>query len=210
MRIRLVLRLGVAGLALSIVAACGRSTPAPAGDPAAAPASGTAAQATPTAPPSAAPTAAQAGQRSTATAVEFERLVELLPEVDGWRRSTPRGEQVVVGTLVSRAEASYEQDSRRVDLDITDSAFESLVLSPLTMFLGPSYSERSNGSYRRSAPIGGQPGFESWNDDTRRAEVTVVVAGRFVIHAEGLNVGNPDPVRAIVRAIDVSRLASLK
>ena len=83
-------------------------------------------------------------------------------------------------------------------------------MGPLTTYLAAGYSERTNEGYRKASPVGGHPAFETWNGDSRRAEVFVVVANRFVVQATGHNVDNAEPVRALAQAVDFSRLAALK
>jgi hypothetical protein len=186
--------------AVLTVAACGRATP-PAADAAA---------------PAASPSPTTASQKPAdpqppaGTAVEFEKLIALLPEASGWTRGTPRGEQVNMGTPVSHARAKYERGDGSVDLEITDSSFNQLVLSPLTMYLGAGFSEKTSDGYTKSARVSGHPGFEKWNHDAARAEIVVVVRNRFIVRGTGHNVENADPVRAIVRAVDFSRFAALK
>ena len=194
-------RLLLSTAAVVIVAACGRSAPP----------SGTAPAQTAIPTPSAAPAVQKpAASPPTADAVEFEKLIALLPDAPGWTRGTPRGEQVSMGVPVSFARAKYEKGDGSVDLEITDSSFNQLLLSPLTMYLGTGFSERSSEGYVKSAPIAGHPGFEKWNHSAARAEVAVVVGNRFIVRGTGHNVENADPVRAIVRAVDFSRFAQLK
>jgi hypothetical protein len=144
------------------------------------------------------------------TAVEFGRLIALLPEVNGWTRSKPKGEQVSVGGAMSVAKAEYQKGDASIDLEITDSSFNQLVLSPFTMFLAAGYSERSGNDYSKSSPIAGNPGFEKWTNGVRRGEVTVVVANRFIVQATGRNVDDIGPVRSLVKSVDLARLGSLK
>lgn len=144
------------------------------------------------------------------TAVAFETLIALLPPGNGWTRGKPKGEQVSVGGAMSVAKAEYQKGDASIDLEITDSSFNQLVLSPFTMFLAAGYSERSGDDYSKSAPVAGNPGFEKWTDSARRGEVTVVVANRFIVQATGRNVEDIGPVRSLVKTVDLGKLAVLK
>lgn len=146
----------------------------------------------------------------TATAVEFEKLMGLLPENASWTRTKPKGEQVFMGATMSKAEAEYQKGEATIDLEIVDSSFNQLVLSPITMFLTQGYSERSVEGYSRSVALSGHPGFEKWNHEAKRGEVTVVLGNRFIVQATGRNVDNIDPVKALVQAVDLRALAALK
>ncbi len=144
------------------------------------------------------------------TAVEFEKLIALLPEGNGWTRGKPKGEQVRAGGAMSHAKVEYQKGDASIDLEITDSSFNQLVLSPFTMFLAAGYSERSGNDYSKSSPISGNPGFEKWNDRDHRGEVTVVVGNRFIVQGIGRNVDSVHQVRALVQAVDLKTLRTLK
>lgn len=193
-----------------VIAACGGSQPEPAAQP------------TPTATttPSPADAAAQAAQgmqqalqqmgNKTAKAVEFEQLIALLPELGGWTRGKPKGEQVSMGITMSNAKAEYTKGETSIDLTITDSSFNQLVLSPFTMFLAAGYSERNSDGFKRSTTIAGNPGFESWRNDQKEGEVVAVVSNRFIVQAKGRDLENIDAVKALVQAVDFGRLGTLK
>ena len=197
-------------LSLVVVAGCGSgSKDAP---PSATPAPTVVAQPVSAADTKIPPTSKQplqpAGQ--SVKAVAFEELVALLPEPAGWTRGKPRGEQISMGMDMSRAHGDYQKGEASIDLEITDSSFNQLFLGPMTAYLAAGYSERTTDGYRKASPIGGHPAFETWNGDSRRAEVFVVVGNRFVVQATGHNVDNAEPVRALAQAVDLSRLAALK
>jgi hypothetical protein len=195
------LRLVVIGMA-SLVIACGGAKPA---DPPA-----VAATPAPAASPVAAKAAATRTPARAAAAVGFEHLLPVLPEVEGWTRSTPRGEQVSTGVPMSRASARYEQGEAIVDVEVLDSAFNELVLAPISAYLTAGFAERMTHGYRQAAAVNGQPGFEEWNGTTRRAQVTVLVADRFIVNATGRNVDNADAPRAIVQNLSLAQLAHVK
>lgn len=143
-------------------------------------------------------------------AVEFEELKALLPEVNGWARSEAKGEQMTMPVSYARAQARYDKDAAHIELEITDTALNQLLLAPISMFLAAGYSERSDEGFKRATKVGNQPGMEEWNVDSKRGEVTAVVANRFIVHATGHNVDAIDSVRATVQAVDFARLANLK
>jgi len=142
--------------------------------------------------------------------VDYEVLKTLLPEVNGWTQAGVRGEQTSMPIKVSRAEARYTRGESSVELEITDTAMSQMFLAPLSMFMASGYSERSDDGFKRSAKIGSQPGIEEWNSRSNRAEVTAVVANRFVVQATGHDVDDLAVVRQIVDAVDLAKLASIK
>jgi hypothetical protein len=148
--------------------------------------------------------------QGSATPVDFEQLLALLPTIDGWTQADPRGEQLTMPVKYSKAEAIYRRDDSRIEVVITDSALSQMLLAPMTMFMASGFSERSSEGFKRSARIDGQPAFEEWNSGSNRGEVTVVVANRFIVTAQGSDVAELAPVRAAVEAVDLGKLAGLK
>jgi hypothetical protein len=151
----------------------------------------------------------QMAQGST-TSVDFEQLQALLPTIDGWTQADARGEQLSMPVAYSRAEAVYHQDDSRIELEITDTALNQLLLAPMSMFLASGFSERSSEGFKRSAQIGGQPGLEEWNSGSHRGEVTAVVASRFIVTARGRDVTDLALVRKAVEAVDFAKLTALR
>lgn len=207
MRTSTAMAIGVMNAMLLAASACGGSSAAPATrqtpTPQATPAPQPTAQTVPRIVPGALAT-------EDVTPVDFERLVALVPELPGWTRTQPRGQQVSAGVPISQANAEYTKGDSAIKLEIADSSFNPLILGPLSMMLVRTYSERTADGYKQFAAIGGSPGFESWLNESREAEVTVVVANRFIITASGDNVDTLEPVRSLVKAIDLGKLATLK
>jgi hypothetical protein len=200
----------VFGAAWLASAGCGGSSPGTDAQPTTTPASSPAPQTPAEAAQQAAQSLQQLAQNQTAPAVDFEKLVALIPEQSGWTRSEPKGQQVSMGVSISRAEAEYTKDDSTITLEITDSAFSQMLMAPLSMMLMTSYSERTSDGYKKYAAVGGSPGFETWASGSKEGEVTAVVANRFIVHARGTNVPGIDPVRAVVQAVDFGKLTALK
>jgi hypothetical protein len=197
--------IGLVGAASLAAVDCGGSKPsAPAqATPQASPATATqspgpVAHATPIpVPPARTPTVAP---------VDFEQLVELIPDLPGWNRTKPRGIFSSAGIPLSQATAEYSRADSTIKLEILDSGYNNLVLAPLATMLAPTFSERTSTTERKYASIDGAPGFETWLADTNEGDVTVVISGRFVVTARGLNVSGLEPVRALVRAVNLKDL----
>lgn len=201
--------LGFIAAAAVVGAACGGAKSANPADGAQTQAAST--TATPS-PQSAAPPSAPAqAPAPTATAVEFEQLIALLPDApSGWTKGKPKGNQVGMGIGISTAEADYERGESSVHLEITDTAFDRTYLAPLSFTLASHYSERHSSGYSKSETIGASPGFEKWDGDAKSAEVTMLVGNRMIVTAKGRNVDNVDGTRTLVAAVDQGKLATLK
>ncbi len=148
--------------------------------------------------------------QGSAKVVDYEQLKALLPEMGGWTRTDAKGEQVSMPISTSRAEAHYQKDDGRLELDITDTALSQLLLAPIQMFMTSGFSERSDDGFKRAARVGGQPGYEEWNAKSKHGEVTAVVANRFIVNAKGDDMDSIDTVRKLVESVDLGKLGSLK
>ena len=148
--------------------------------------------------------------QGSVTPVPFEALAALLPEVAGWARSEPRGENVSHPMAYARAEARYSAGESRLRLEIVDTALSQTLIAPVSMFFARSYAERSTDGFKRAASIGSHPGTEDWNTRTRRGEVMALVSNRFLVKAAGDDVSGLDMVRRAVEAVDLGKLAALK
>lgn len=148
--------------------------------------------------------------QGAAKPVDYEQLKAVIPEIGGWTRNNLKGQQMNMPFAISRAEARYAKGESSMDIEITDSALNQLILAPFTMFLAAGYEERSDDGYKKAMRIAGHPAFESWEKDGKRAEVTVVVANRFVVAAKGRDVDSTEPVRKLIEAIDIGKLAAIK
>lgn len=147
--------------------------------------------------------------QNTAKPVDFEQLVTVLNEVDGWERSEPRGEQMNMPISFSKADARYRKGESQVAVEIQDSALSQLLMAPFSMFLRSGFEERSSDGYKRYVELGGRPGFEEWNSSQNNGEITIIVDKRFIVTARGTDVANLDPVKAILGSIGLNKLSGL-
>lgn len=150
------------------------------------------------------------GAQGNTKPVDYERLKELIPELGGWERSGLKGQQTTMGISVSTAEAHYKKGDASLKLQITDTSFSKMVLAPFMMFARAGYSERSDDGYKKGITLASYPGFESWEKGSKRGEVNLLVADRFLVNAEGDEVDSTEPARQLVQAVDLKKLSGLK
>lgn len=142
--------------------------------------------------------------------VDFEKLIGLLPDAAGWTKSRPTGETMTSPVSIANAEANYTKGDARINLKITDAAFNGLVMAPFRFMMASGYSKRNSGGFERAMTLGGAPGFEKWTNDGKRGEVTVVVGNRFMVEANADGVDSIDAVRNFVSQVDLAKLAATK
>jgi hypothetical protein len=142
--------------------------------------------------------------------VSFQALQTALPELSGWERSTPTGERMTAPIAFSEAETHYTMGETNVSVKIVDSAFSQMLVAPWAMFLTAGYERESSEGYEKSVNVGGNPGFERWNKDSRTGELNLVVAKRYLVTVEGDNINDTKVLHEFASKIDAGKLGALK
>ena len=142
--------------------------------------------------------------------VSFQALQTALPELSGWERSTPTGERMTAPIAFSEAETHYTMGETNVSVKIVDSAFSQMLVAPWAMFLTAGYERESSEGYEKSVNVGGNPGFERWNKDSKTGELNLVVAKRYLVTVEGDNISDTKVLHEFASKIDAGKLDALK
>jgi hypothetical protein len=142
--------------------------------------------------------------------VSFRTLQTALPELSAWERSTPTGEQMTAPVAFSEAEAHYMRGDASVTIKIVDSAFSQMLVAPWAMFLSAGYEREGSAGYERAVIVGGNPGFERWNKDSRTGELNIVIGKRYLLSVEGTNIDDTKILHEFASRIDADTLSSLK
>ena len=149
--------------------------------------------------------------KNTAKPVDFEELKALLPDIAGWTKSDIHGEQqTVMGMSQSNAKARYTKGESTVQIEITDSTMNQILLAPMAMFITSGYEEKSDDGYKKAVQVGGYPGFEEWEKGAKHGQTTAIVANRFIVAADAHSVESPDVARKAVESVNLAKLAGLK
>jgi hypothetical protein len=146
---------------------------------------------------------------ANAEVVPFETLGATFPEVSGWTRGEVTGSQQNI-PKVSQAKTDYRDGDKRIRLEVIDAALAQMMFIPFTAFLSANYSERSSDGYKKGTSVKGEPAFEDVNTKDERAELTVVVAKRFIVTAHGNRGTSIENVRAVVEQMDFGKLTAAK
>jgi hypothetical protein len=101
--------------------------------------------------------------------VSFRDLIALLPEVDGWERSEPTGERMTSPFRSPPRKPELHARRRHVDVTITDSAFNQLLLAPMRCSWRQATSANHAGLREVHDQVNGHPGWEKWTASVRTA-----------------------------------------
>jgi hypothetical protein len=141
--------------------------------------------------------------------VSFRELQGFFPDVSGWEKEKPTGESMTAPVKFSQAETAYTQGDARIEVKIVDTAMSKMLTLPYQMFMMTGYEKETSSGYEKAAKVGGNPGWEKWDSESKRAELGVIVGQRFVVTADG-NGTDVKTVQGVLGKMDLAKLASLK
>jgi hypothetical protein len=146
--------------------------------------------------------------------VDFRELKALLPETLGdLKRNNIEGEKVAaMGMNISNANADYSDDESGVsiDLKITDLGSVSGLsgLAAYGWYMVDIDKENDTG-YEKTITYKGNKGYEKYDNQGKYGELSVLVAKRFIVEANGNNV-SMDQIKTALDMIDIGKLESWK
>jgi hypothetical protein len=150
------------------------------------------------------------GDGKTYQPVDFKALQAFFPDLNGWEKGETSGETMTAPFAHSTAKVSYSKGDASIEIEIIDSAFSKLALLPFQMMLGTGYAKESSNGYEKTTKIGGYPGVEKWEKDSKHAELTAIVAGRFIVSVQGNQVESPSGLAEVMGKLDLGKLAGVK
>ena len=146
-------------------------------------------------------------------AIDYQKLLPILPEPpSGWTADKPEGSTEDVGGFkITNVHRDYRKGEGEKSLSTAISILDS-VANPdyvsATTEAWKSNSDTSEG-YAKSVSIDGNPGFETFEKDTKHAALWVMVANRYFVQIELQN-QDPGELQEWIKRIDVKKLAAIK
>jgi hypothetical protein len=153
---------------------------------------------------------AGSGDEKAVEPVSFREMMALFPELDGWEKAKPTGEKMTTPFAVSTAGVVYTKEDKRIELKVTDSGFNQMLLMPYAMFLSAGYEKETATGYEKSTKVNGQPGWEKWSDRNKDGELNALVGKRFLLQIEGRDIEDTKVLHDLASKIDMGQLAALK
>jgi hypothetical protein len=152
----------------------------------------------------------QNGEGSTVQPVNFRDLKDMLPSsVAGMSQGNAEGQTTgSMGFTVSVAQADYSEGERSLRLSITDAGGMGMAAMGLAAWAMTSIDRESSDGFERTGMIEGHKSYEKYENGSRSGQVSVLVAGRFIVNAEGSSV-EIGTLREAVETLDLGKLADL-
>lgn len=105
----------------------------------------------------------------------------------------------------SNAEARYGSGDQSITLEITDMAAMGGIAALGTAFNVQSSRQTETG-YEKTSTVDGRMVTEKWDNGSKSGRYGTLVGNRFMVEADGSNVGSIDVLKAAVASIDLARL----
>jgi hypothetical protein len=142
--------------------------------------------------------------------VSFHDLEAAFNELPGWQMGKPTGERNSVPVNFSEAKVTYKKGDAEIEVEISDSAFNQMLMVPYTMFLTAGYEKQTEHGYEKSTKVGDNPGYEKWDGQDKSGELNVIVNKRFIVQLSGSNLPDANALHTAIGSVDLKRLAGLK
>jgi hypothetical protein len=142
--------------------------------------------------------------------VATDVLKGTLPQISGWTAGDPRTERMTSPIAFSQVETEYKNGDAEIDVKVVDTGYAQMLIAPWAMFLASGYSRETNEGYEKATSIGGQPGFERWEKDSKRGELNVFVGKRFLVTIQGDDLADTKVLHEIASKMDFGKIAALK
>jgi hypothetical protein len=148
---------------------------------------------------------------SQGKAVDHTALATFLPAITGWEKGEVDGDQgEALGMSYSSTSVEYTKGDINVRLEIIDTIRIASLTMPFSMAAGGMANEKNAEGYRLGITIAGHAGWEEWQIQEETGEVSLLVAGRFIVRATGAGLPNISPVKEIINAVPFAKLAAMK
>lgn len=141
--------------------------------------------------------------------VPIDTLKQVLPASLGGvaRQDISSAQGQIAGFGGSNVRAQYGAGGRTITLSVTDLGAAG-ALSALGSALGIKGSQQNGSSYTRMDQAGGRTIIETYDGAAKSGDVSVILANRFLVNAQGTGVALED-LRGAVNAADLPRLEAL-
>ena len=146
-------------------------------------------------------------------AIDYQKLLAILPEPpSGWTADKPEGSTEDMGGFkITNVHRDYHkgegEKAPSAAISILDSVSNPDYVSATTE-AWKSNSDTSEG-YAKSVNIDGDPGFETYEKDTKHAALWVMVADRYFVQVELQN-QEPGELQEWIKRVDLKKLAAIK
>ncbi|KAA0069429.1 Yip1 family protein [Rhodanobacter sp. T12-5] len=154
---------------------------------------------------------AVSGTSGTVEALAPDRIKAFLPDSLGdlKRTSVSAERNNAMGMQISQASADYRGDNNQhISLEVSDTGGAKGFMA-MAAAMAPEEEKQTEHGYEKTYTADGNMVHESWDDQSKSGEYSVVVGKRFTVKATG-STDSIDQLKQAVASIDLGKLESLK
>jgi len=154
---------------------------------------------------------AVSGTSGTVEALAPDRIKAFLPDSLGdlKRTSMSAERNNAMGMQISQASADYRGDNNQhISLEVSDTGGAKGFMA-MAAAMAPEEEKQTEHGYEKTYTADGNLVHETWDDQSKSGEYSVVVGKRFTVKATG-NTDSIDQLKQAVASIDLGKLESLK
>ena len=142
--------------------------------------------------------------------VSFKELQTVFPDLAGWTKGKPTGEQMSLPVRYSEAKVTYTKGESRIEAKVTDSALNQLMTMGFSMMAATGYEKETDTGYEKATTVGDYPGWEKRDNSDKSGELGAIVNKRFIVELDGSGLDDNKPLYELLRAADLKKLTALK
>lgn len=146
---------------------------------------------------------------SSVETVDTEDLQAMMPSsAAGMKRTDFKNNSTgAFGFKVATSTSEYEEGNRNVTITITDAGTMKAAVKAANTWMDNDFEETTSNGYSRTGEFFGYRGMEKYESGSygSKAELSIFVADRFVVHATGRNV-SMDDVKDAVEDVKLNKL----
>lgn len=160
--------------------------------------------------PDAGSTASPGTAAASRSLVPHARLSAEIPELAGWTREPSTGASIALPAPASHTSATFVRGNARIDFEITDTGGAAAHVEALAKVAGTSFLQKAANGYVKGTVVDGFPALESWNSVDRLGDLTVLINGRFTVHATGTGLDSIEILQSAIARTNLKKIAELK
>ncbi|NUO72736.1 MAG: YIP1 family protein [Frateuria sp.] len=151
------------------------------------------------------------GNDGTVQALSTDQVMAFLPDtLLGLKRTGSSAQRTnAMGMQVTEAHAEYgDGNGRNLTLEVTDMGTAKGLMA-MAGAMAPEEEKSTDHGYEKTYTADGRLTHESWDDQSKNGEYSVVVGQRFTVKANG-NASSIDDLKQAVASVDIAKLEAMK
>jgi hypothetical protein len=143
--------------------------------------------------------------------VNWRKLAPFLPDQLGEYKASSDVRGKTGGAapmMISEVKRRYKKGNQEVRISIADASVTPILRAGFAM--AKNFTEDSTEGIKKGGTVEGHPAILEWRKSGQRAKVSLLVAGRFIVHVRVNKAADLAPAMAIAKQLGLAKLAAVK